>query len=131
MEARPESRGCRKALMLAGRPKNQLVMLVTKLDQLTGKPLALRLTEAQRATIHEQLRDLEQKEVSDEDAENRLKAILEVVKGQKDTLQAAGYRWPGQGADPAPSSALNPFAEEQNAKRLTSLRDHLARGEDH
>jgi hypothetical protein len=114
--------------MLATRPKNQLVALVAKLDQLTGEPLALTLTEGQRAAIREQLRDLDEKEVSDEEAERRLKAILEAVKGQRGTLEAAGYRWPGEGAGPPPSSALNPFAEEQNAKHLKSLRGHLANG---
>jgi hypothetical protein len=112
--------------MLATRPKNRLVTLVAKLDQLTGEPLALTLTEGQRAAIREQLRGLDEKEVPDEDAEKRVTAILEAVKGQKDTLEAAGYRWPGEGAGPPPTSALNPFVEEQNAKHLKSLRDHLA-----
>jgi hypothetical protein len=115
--------------MLATRPKNQLVALVVKLDQLTGEPLSLSLTEGQRAAIREQLRGLEEKEVSDEEAERRFKEILEAVKGQRGTLEAAGYRWPGGGAGPPPSSMLNPFAEEQNAKHLASLRGHLAKGD--
>jgi hypothetical protein len=115
------------AAMLATRPKNQLVSLVTKLDQLTGKPLALHFTEAQRTTILEQLRDLDKKEISDEEAQKRLTALLGVVKGQRDTLEAAGYRWPGKGAGPPPSSYLNPFVQEQNARHLRSLREQLGK----
>jgi hypothetical protein len=114
--------------MLATRPKNRLVALVAKLDQLSGEPLTLTLTENQRAVIREQLMDLDTKEVSDEDAEKRYKEILEAVKEQKGTLEAAGYRWPGEGAGPAPSSFLNPFAEEQNAQHLKSLREKLVKG---
>src|SRR5215510_220054 len=39
--------------------KNQLALLVTKLQQLTEKPLTISLTEKQREVLREQLKDLE------------------------------------------------------------------------
>src|SRR5262245_22914946 len=65
-------------------PKNQLVALVTKLDQLTGKPLALNLNDEQKKTLREQLDSLQkQKELTGEEAEKRFKEILKVIEGEK------------------------------------------------
>jgi hypothetical protein len=109
-----------------------LARLVVKIDQLTQKPLHITLTTEQQAKIREQLQGLDDKaELSDEEAKKRLDAILEIVKGNKDTLEAAGYNWPGQmpggrggfGQPPAP----NPFKEDANAKHLKSLQEQLAK----
>jgi hypothetical protein len=108
--------------------KTQLATLVAKLDQLTQKPLAVNLTEGQRAKVREQLKGLgDADDLSDEDAKTRLDALLDVVKDQKDTLQAAGYRWPGEqgGGRPAADAPKNPFKEEANGKHLKSLEEQM------
>ncbi len=112
--------------------KNQLATLVAKLDQLTGKPLAVRLDAAQRKQVEQQLKGLDDaKELSEEDAKKRLDTLLDLLKDQKDTFEAAGYRWPGQrggggGGFRPPADVPNPFKEEANSKHLQSLRQQLA-----
>jgi hypothetical protein len=112
-------------------PKTQLAGLVTKLDQLTTKPLEVKLTDDQRAKLRAQLQGLDEKEeLSDDEAKKRLDEILKIVEGDKDTLEAAGYRWPGEGGgrgggggggggrQPPPP---NPFKEGDAAKHLKDL----------
>jgi hypothetical protein len=108
-------------------PKNQLASLVVKLDQLTQKPLAIRLNEEQRSKLEEQLKGLdEKKELTEKEAQKRLDAVLEIVKGQKATLEAAGYRWPGQGrAFRPPMPVPNPFKDKDNGKHLKALQERL------
>jgi hypothetical protein len=114
-------------------PKNQLASLVTKLDQLTGKPLGLNLTDEQRTKIREQIQGLgDAEDLSDEEAQKRLDALLKIVEGDKDTLEAAGYRWPGEqgggrGAGPG-DAPKNPFKEGASEKHLKDLQDHLSGG---
>jgi hypothetical protein len=79
-------------------PKTQLAQLVAKLDVLTEKPLSIDLTDDQRAKVREQIKGLASaEELSDDEATKRMNAMLEVLKDQKATLEAAGYRWPGEG----------------------------------
>jgi hypothetical protein len=107
----------------------QLAALVTKLDQLTRKPLAVTLSDDQKARLREQLQGLDEKEtLDDEEAQKRLDAILEVVKGDKETLQAAGYRWPGEGGGGRPMDVPNPFKEGPNADHLKSLQEEASKG---
>ena len=133
--------------------KSQLATLVTKLDQLTRKPLTVSLSEEQRTKLRERLRGLEEKEVlAEEDAKKRLDAILEIVQSDRENLETAGYRWPGQpraggggggppraggggggggppragGGGGAPPERPNPFKDEQNGKHLKSLDQQLA-----
>jgi hypothetical protein len=108
----------------------QLATLIAKLDLLTGEPLTLKLTDAQRARLREQVRGLaEHEELSAEDATKRLDAILEIVKDQRTTLEAAGYRWPGQrGGFRPPADRPNPFREEADGQHLKALEEHLAKG---
>jgi hypothetical protein len=109
-------------------PKNQLVALVVKLDQLSQKPLAVQLTSDQKKKVQEQLAGLDSKDDLDEsDAKKRLESLLDVVKDQKETLEAAGYRWPGQGGfQMPPPPPPNPFKNDKNAKSLKSLQSVLA-----
>ena len=120
-----------------GRPptaKSQLASLVTKLDQLTRKPLTVSLNEEQRKKLREQLRGLDASEdLAEEDAKKRLDAILEIVQGDRESLEAVGYRWPGQrggggggGGGGPQRERPNPFMDEQNGKHLKSLDKQLA-----
>lgn len=107
-------------------PKWQLASLVTKLDLLSRQTLAVRLSDQQKKTVREQLQGLDtMQELSAEEAKKRLDVMLETVKDQKGTLEAAGYRWPGQSRFRRPADTPNPFLEEENAKALTSLRQQL------
>jgi hypothetical protein len=108
--------------------KNQLATLVTKLDQLTQKPLSVNLTQEQRAKLREQLQGLEKEEaLSEDDAKKRLDVILEILKGDRATLEAAGYRWPGAGGGRPPANVSNPFMTEENGKHLKSLQDQVGK----
>ncbi len=99
---------------MATNSKRQLATLVVKLDQLTEKPLAISLSNDQKKKVLEQLTGLEGlKELPEEDAKKRLEAILDVVKTQKDVLEAAGYRWPG------PSMPAHPC---QTCRTLSKIR---------
>lgn len=105
--------------------KNQLAALVVKLDQLTGKPLSVELTSEEKKKIQELLVGLEHPNVlSDEDAKQKLDALLEIMKDRKEVFEAAGYRWPGSNAGRGPGGGgnmPNPFAQKDNDKALKSL----------
>jgi hypothetical protein len=109
--------------------KAQLAALVTKLDQLSGKPLQLTLSAEQKQKVGEQLQKLdEEKELKDDDAKKRLDTLLTLLTDQRATLEAAGYRWPGAGQGGGgrpPAEQPNPFTEEANAHHLKSLRAYL------
>ena len=112
-------------------PKAQLAGLVDKLDLLTAKPLAIQLTDEQRAKIAEQLKGLDQaKELTDEEAKKKLDALTETLKPYRETLEAAGYRWPGAGGGGGrqPPPPPNPFMEEKNNKHLKELQERLTKG---
>jgi hypothetical protein len=111
-------------------PKNQLVSLVGKLDQLTEKPLTVSLNQDQKKQVGERLKGLESQEtLADEDAKTRLDALLEILKDQKETLEAAGYRWPGQRFS-RPADMPNPFKDPKNGKALGSLQERLGSPKD-
>ncbi len=113
--------------------KMQLAGLVTKIDQLTQKPLSVSLNDEKRAKLREQLAGLDKmEELSDDEAKKRMDAILEVVKDDRATLEAAGYRWPGQagggrGGMASPQPAPNPFTTAPNSKHLKSLQQRVAK----
>lgn len=109
-------------------PKVQLASLVVKLDQLTGKPLVIEFDDDRRAKVLEQVEGLtEPEELSDEEAQKRLDALLAIVEEHRPTLEAAGYRWPGAGGGfSMPQDTPNPFREDSNAEHLRSLREDLA-----
>ncbi len=124
--------------------RTQLANLVDKLDMLTAKPLEIRLTDAQRKDVKETLKGLDGEELSEDEAKEKLEKLQDVLKDQKSTLEAAGYRWPGEGGGrgggpgggqgaagtgrggPPPPS--NPFKAEQNAKHLKALTERLDKG---
>ncbi len=116
-------------------PKTLLASLVTKLDLLTQKPLRVELSPEQKKQVSEQLKGLtEPEELSDDDASKRLEALKEVLKDKVETLEAAGYRFPGQGGPggaPGPGGgrpAPNPFKEDAAGQHLKSLEAQLAKG---
>lgn len=101
--------------------KNQLDSLVAKLDVLTRKPLAL--TDAQKAMIREQLQGLaDAKDLSAADAQKRLDALLEILKNDRVTLEAAGFAWPGETKNAAPpGDKPNPFSSDASSEHLKGL----------
>lgn len=116
-------------------PKAQLTQLVSKLDVLTKKPLAVTLTPDQKKQAKEVLAGVEAQDVlSDDEAKAKLDALLKLVEGQRETLEAAGYRWPGAGGGgrpggggPPPPPPPNPFKEDEPNARLKSLQDTLGK----
>src|SRR5262245_22816278 len=113
-------------------PQVQPATIVTKLDQLTQKPLTLQLTAAEKKKIVDLLKGLpDRDEISDQDAQKCLDQLLEVLKGSKETLEAAGFRWPGAGGGGfgrgAPQPVANPFKEGNPNKHLKSLETTLVK----
>jgi hypothetical protein len=110
--------------------KNQLAALVDKLDELTDKPLTIRLDDEQRKQVKEQLKGLaDAGELSDEDAKQKVEELHKLLKDQQATLEAAGYSWSGQGGGRGGGrggpAAGNPFKAEPNAKHLKALTERL------
>jgi hypothetical protein len=113
-------------------PKTQLVQFVTKLDQLTQKPLAVTLDDKQKAEALEQLKGLgDMEELDREDAQKRLDKLLKLLDSQKETFKAAGYRWPeaggGGGGFRPPVDLPNPFTEKDNKQHLEAFQKRLTR----
>ncbi len=109
--------------------KAQLASLVTKLSLLSGKPLALSLSDDQKKKVAEQVQKIEEPaELADEEAKKRLDALLDVLKDQRVMLEAVGYRWPSEGGGGfrPPADSPNPFKDEKNAASLKSLREQLS-----
>jgi hypothetical protein len=103
-------------------PKVLIAGLVTKLDQLTQKPLTIKLTDEQKKKVREQLQGLSEKDdLSDDEAKIRLDALKEILKDNADTLEAAGYRFSTPGGGPPPPPPPNPFKEGQASEHLKSL----------
>ena len=108
--------------------KVQLSQLVSKLEVLTRKPLAVELTPDQKKQVRELLAGLEgADELSEADAKAKLDGILKLVETHRETLEAAGYRWPGApgGGGMQGGPAANPFKSGDAADRLKSLRATL------
>lgn len=105
----------------ASNAKSQLDSLVAKLDVLTRKPLSL--TDAQKAKIREQLQGLaDAKDLSAADAQKRLDALLEILKNDRATLEAAGFAWPGETKNAPPAGEKpNPFSSDASGEHLKGL----------
>lgn len=129
--------------------RSQLANLVGKLDALTNKdkPLLIELSPEQKQKIQEHLAGLaDLQEVSDDDAKKRLDALLELLKDNREKLEAVGYRWPGAGGAggggfgagaggglgsgrPGANQPANPFKDDPNVvKALKSLQSTLTKG---
>jgi hypothetical protein len=109
-------------------PKDRLVSLVNKLDLLTSQGPAVKLTDDQKAKIREKLSGLADKEeITDEDAQKTLEDILEIVEGDRKSLELAGFQYPGAGGD-FPRPIPNPFKYKANADHLKTLQDRLGTG---
>jgi hypothetical protein len=114
----------------------RLALLVAKLDQLTQKPLAVELTADEKKKMRELLQNLPEKdELSDDEAKKCLDLLLELLKDRKATMEAAGYRWPGAGAQGGfgggggPQSVSNPFKQgNPPGNHLKSLNATLTKG---
>lgn len=108
-------------------PKTQLVALVTKLNRLSEKPLSVSLDDAaKKKAIAEHIKDLGAMEyLTDEEATKRLEALHEAFKGDRETLEAAGYRWmtgKGGGKDGA-----NPFKQADAEAARKALVDRVGK----
>ena len=109
-------------------PRSQLVSLVAKLDLLL-QPKPLQVGPELKTKLAEQLNQLAQaKELSEEEAQKRLNALLELLSDHKEALQAVGYRWPGQRRRGfgQPAESANPFHDQEAAAHLKSVRDALS-----
>src|SRR5262249_24579502 len=106
--------------------KTQLTVLVNKLDILVTKPLSVELTPEQKKKVLDEIKELgEKEELSEEEAQKHLDALLALLESKKDTLEAAGFRWPGAAANPLPQPPPNPFKDGNNEKHLKSLNAQL------
>ncbi len=122
-------------------PKVQLARLVDKLDVLTKKSLHVQLSPEQKQQVQKILADVDSKDdLTDDEAKAKLDELLKVLEGQKDTLTAAGYQWPGGGGGGGPPTfpnpgagppvganapPQNPFKAGENGEKLKSLRATL------
>lgn len=128
---RPEGGGGRPGGGSGFRPTstNQLSSLIEKLTLLTDQPLALS-TEEQKQ-VQEKLKDLQQlEEVNEDDAKTNLDNLLKVLEPHKDSLVAAGFRWPGErrrnGAPSGrPSPEGNPFNQAETKKNIEALQSRF------
>jgi hypothetical protein len=105
-------------------PKNQLASLISKLDLLTGSGLLIKLNDEQKKALREPLQALDSSEdLATDEAEKQLDAILEILKDQRPTLEAAGFRWPGSGGGfgGRPVEVPNPFKIAPVSQSLKSL----------
>src|SRR5262249_53992357 len=112
------------------RPSAHIITLVEKLDALTAEPGKLPLTKDQCGQVSVQLGKLTESEfLGDNLARDHMKALLSLLKDQRQALEAAGFQWPAEeesfesqsAAYMAPGQAKprkNPFKEGDAAKRL-------------
>ena len=107
--------------------KTQLSNLVAKLDVLTNKPLTVVLDADEKKQVREQLKGVEAMELTEDDARQRLDALLAALKEHKEALVLAGFAWPGEGIGAMREMAVppNPFMLTANGKHLQSLRERL------
>jgi hypothetical protein len=116
-------------------PRAQLLALIDALDRVLDRPVTVTLTTDERAAVARQLKGLDAApEVKDDEAKDKLDAILKVVEKDRKALEAVGYRWPI--ADPKAESggppqglltASNPFHEPNTAAKVQSVAERLAK----
>jgi|GEM_PF-1490749 len=109
--------------------KMQLAQLVGRLDTLTKQSLHVELSAEHKKQVKELLADLGTKDaITEEEAKAKLDALLKLLEGQRATLEAAGFRWPGGGGVGGPPP--NPFKEGENAEHLKSLQATVGKSDD-
>jgi len=122
-------------------PKQQLAGLVRKLDLLTAKSLTVSLKPEEKKKVLDQLKDLgKEEELKDEDAQKRLDELVKDLKPYRETFEAAGYRWPGQGGGRGgpgggrggpgggrPQPPANPFKQKDSGEALKALEQRLGK----
>src|SRR5262245_44228056 len=110
------------------RPAVQVVTLIAKLDALTAEANKLQLTDEQRTKVRDQLQPLGDPDfLGDAVAKQHMNAILDALKGHRETLEAAGFKWPSEMYDPNVRPGKNPFKEGEPAQHLKSLQERLAK----
>jgi hypothetical protein len=79
--------------------KAQLGTLLAKLDLLTSHPLSVTLDPEQKKKVNDIVQRMDKEEVQGEDqAKAKLEELRNILtEEQRKTLEAAGFRWPGQG----------------------------------
>jgi hypothetical protein len=110
-------------------PRIELAVLVLKLDQVTGQPVTLDLTDAQKKAIRKAIKTLLDDEPSRDEATKKLKALCQALNQHKTALEAAGYRWPFKDDEltgQAPADRQNPFNDKMIRRHLKALRERLA-----
>jgi hypothetical protein len=111
---------------MGGNPKLSLTSLVATLDALTTKPLEIKLTDEQKTKLAQALKELDPDEdMSDDDATKKLNDILKIVESNKETLEGAGFRWPGSAPPFVRPTDGNPFAEGANKEHLKKLGERV------
>src|SRR5262245_4392708 len=109
-------------------PRDQLASLVTALDNVADRPLAVNLTTEEKAAIVKELKSLtEAAEVNNEDARARLDAIQKIVEKHQKTLETVGYRTGPAPKGGTPKDNPNPFKTGPAAEHLKSLLDRLSK----
>jgi hypothetical protein len=105
----------------------QLAYLVTKLDLLAHKKLALDLTKDEKERVARELQGLDQPDhpLSEQEAQKRLEGLLDALRNHKQTLEEAGFRWPGPSNPPRATGDANPFQDKNTAEHLKSLQKTL------
>jgi hypothetical protein len=108
---------------------SQLASLIVKLDLLTHQAPAVTLTSQEKARIAQELKGLDEpnKVLSEDEAKHHLDSLLETLQSHKQTLEDAGFRWPGEAPRNAPAGtdSSNPFRDQKNAEHLKSLEKSL------
>ncbi len=112
--------------------KAQLTQLVSKLDTLTKKPLTVSLDAEQKKQAVAILAEIGTKEeLTEDEAKKQLDALLKIVEGNKESLEAAGFRWPGSVGGGAPPLGVtppaNPFKAGDAETQLKSLQGTLGK----
>jgi hypothetical protein len=107
-------------------PTQQLAELLSKLDMLTGEPPKVTLNPKQKKAILEKLDVVAKKKgFDDPDAISALSILLDNLKNDRATLEAVGFRWPGefQGSEPPPRPPEVPLVDNPH---LQALRKRLS-----
>jgi hypothetical protein len=104
----------------------RLLTLIIKLNQLTGTPLRIELNEERKAQIAKQLTDLDTMDtLSDEVAEERLNALLAIVKDDLPTLEKTGFSTTGGGGFGSQARERNPFVLAAYRAELHSMQERV------